>query len=229
MQTRLSSGVTALPTCMLEHGANPVAIPPPPRLAAHFASTNCFAVERFRCASVWCRVGYVDMKSGEFLLGPARLRTGRPVAFSASATSGSNSSHNRQTILNQPWPWAKPTAIRVLPGSPLTLNHDGQRCTNFCSSSFFMFVHRNWLEFVRLLCVTKKILGLQENKTELVSVQRLLGDSFGTGDERDELRLPHHAVKFHRAGVGFRQTACDQIGIPRVLGGASGFRRLSRH
>jgi hypothetical protein len=59
MQTRLSSGVTALLTCMLEHGANPVAIPPPPRLAAHFASTNCFAVERFRCASVWCLSGGV--------------------------------------------------------------------------------------------------------------------------------------------------------------------------
>jgi len=40
----------------------------------------------------------------------------------------------------------------------------------------------------------QKILGLQQNKTELGSVQRLTGNAFGARNEDDELRC-HHAME----------------------------------
>jgi len=81
-----------------------------------------------------------------------------------------------------------------------------------------------------VFCVAKKILGLQQNKTELRSVQRLLGNAFGARNEYDKLRLCHHAVKFHgrrvRKEVG--SVACqitrNQVGISGVFGRASKFR-----
>ena len=45
--------------------------------------------------------------------------------------------------------------------------------------------------------VPKKIFDLHKEKTELGSVDRLLGDSLGARYENDKLRLSHHAVKFH--------------------------------
>jgi hypothetical protein len=70
-----------------------------------------------------------------------------------------------------------------------------------------------------VFCSAKTVLGFHENKSELVSVQCLIWHSFGAGDECDKLGLRHHAVKFHRAGVGNKvgsvlgQIARDQIGI----------------
>jgi hypothetical protein len=82
-----------------------------------------------------------------------------------------------------------------------------------------------------VFCVAKKILGLQQNKTELRSVQRLFGNAFGARNEYDKLRLCHLAVKFHgrrvRKEVGSvaYQVTRNQVGISGVFSRASKFRR----
>ena len=103
--------------------------PQVPRLAAHFASAKRFQFNGFDALQDGVRsMTYVEPQAAEFLFDLQDFE--RLPGFG----------HERLQVfaqpphdVDQPSRWANPSAMRVFSRSPLTLNHDGQRSTSFCS------------------------------------------------------------------------------------------------
>lgn len=136
MQTRLSSGVTALQAgVLIARRLNPVAFPPLARLAAHVTSVKGFQLSVSDALPYGVRpVIYIDTKSAELLFDLQDFER-------ASSCFLGFRNERFQAFAHPPHDIEPAVAMGKFIPQPVTLNHDGQCCINFCSSSFFMFVH----------------------------------------------------------------------------------------